>query len=158
MKHTYYYILMTQKSLFDSQVIEEILREKTNYYKTSKKQKNFWVLTSPKFISQEKVVENIKNSYFYEINKENIKYLGAIVSTDKSWIRWLELRIGYFEDNQRLHKDLDKLVGKLEYTSDGISGSFDLDNNLMLLENSYRIDPAIIAKEYEYIDSVLDTY
>ena len=158
MKHTYHYILMTQKSLFASQVIEEILREKTNYYKTSKKKKDFWILTSPKFIFEKDISENIKGSRFYKTNKENIKYLSAIVSTDKSWIRWLELRIGYFEDNQRLQKDLDKLAQKLEYTSDGIIGSFELNNNLMLLENNLRIDPNIIAKEYEYIDSVLDKY
>ena len=150
---------MTQKSLFANQVIEEILREKSNYYTAEVRQKDFWILTSPKFIFEKEIIKQIKDSRFYEIYKEDVKYLTAIVSTDKKYIRWLELRIGYFEDikNISIHTE-NQTFGIKQYTSDGIIGSFESDDNSMLLDNNVRIDPSIIAKEYEYINSVLDRY
>ena len=159
MKNTYYYILMTQKSLFANQVIEEILREKSNYYTAQVRQKDFWILTSPKFIFEKEIIKEIKDSRFYEIYKEDVKYLTAIVSTDKTYIRWLELRIGYFEDIKNIPMHIENQLFKIkQYTSDGIIGSFESDDNSMLLDNNVRIDPSIIAKEYEYINSVLDRY
>jgi hypothetical protein len=150
---------MTQKSLFANQVIEEILREKSNYYTAEVKQKDFWILTSPKFIFEKEIIKQIKDSRFYEIYKEDVKYLTAIVSTDKKYIRWLELRIGYFEDIKNISIYTENQTFEIkQYTSDGIIGSFESDDNSMLLDNNVRIDPSIIAKEYEYINSVLDRY
>ena len=150
MKVTYYYILMTQKSLFSNQVLEEILREKANYHIVNKKKKDFWILTSPKFVIQNNMLDKLKNTLFYKNNEKNINYLSSIVSTDKNWIRWLELRIGYFENNKTDYNT------NSEFSSDGITGFFESENNLMLLENVYNIDPTIISKEYEYIGSILD--
>ena len=46
----YYYLIMSQKSLLQNQVIEEILRERANYYSTHKRNNDFWLLVSPNFI------------------------------------------------------------------------------------------------------------
>jgi len=78
MKNTYYYILMTQKSLFANQVIEEILREKSNYYTAEVRQKDFWILTSPKFIF-EKAGFNFKELMDYQ----NFKSYHYIKNADR---------------------------------------------------------------------------
>ena len=46
----YHYIVMSQKALLENQVIEEILRERATYYSLTKKNNDFWLLISPKFI------------------------------------------------------------------------------------------------------------
>ncbi len=144
MKKTYYYILMTQEMLFKNQVLEELLREKSNNYQTNKLQRDFWILTSPNFIKNFNLINQIKNSNFYKDNKNNLEYLCSIVSSDKKYIQWIELRLGYFEDIKNINS-------KNYYTSDGISGSFEINNENILIENKLKIDPNFIAKEYEYI-------
>lgn len=44
MGKNYYFILMSQKDFLENQVIEEILRERANYYTSKDKIKDFWIL------------------------------------------------------------------------------------------------------------------
>ena len=96
------------------------------------------------FIKNFNLINQIKNSNFYKDNKNNLEYLCSIVSSDKKYIQWIELRLGYFEDIKNINS-------KNYYTSDGISGSFEINNENILIENKLKIDPNFIAKEYEYI-------
>ena len=69
---SYYYLIMSQKSLLENQVVEEILRERIYYYLLNKKTIDFWLLISPNFIYSNNLNEIIKNSNFYKNNKNNI--------------------------------------------------------------------------------------
>jgi len=147
MKLTYYYIIMTQENLLKNQVLEELLREKSNNYQINKQQKDFWILNSPNFIDKLNLNEKIKNSNFYKNNKNN--YFSSLISLDKKYIQWIELRLGYFENI----KDLNVIQSK-QFVSDGIIGSIELENNLDLLilnENKLKLDSNLISKEFEYI-------
>ena len=149
MKLTYYYIIMTQESLLKNQVLEELLREKSNNYQVNKQQKDFWILNSPNFINKLNLSEKIKNSNFYKNNKNKNNHFSCLISLDKKYIQWIELRLGYFENI----KDLNDLQLK-KFVSDGIIGSIDLDinQNLFILEeNKLKIDPNLLSKEFEYI-------
>ena len=147
MKLTYYYIIMTQENLLKNQVLEELLREKSNNYQINKQQKDFWILNSPNFINKLNLNEKIKNSNFYKNNKNN--YFSSLISLDKKYIQWIELRLGYFENI----KDLNIIQSK-QFVSDGIIGSIELENNsdlLILNENKLKLDSNLISKEFEYI-------
>ena len=147
MKLTYYYIIMTQENLLKNQVLEELLREKSNNYQINKQQKDFWILNSPNFIDKLNLNEKIKNSNFYKNNKNN--YFSSLISLDKKYIQWIELRLGYFENI----KDLNIIQSK-QFVSDGIIGSIELENNsdlLILNENKLKLDSNLISKEFEYI-------
>jgi hypothetical protein len=140
---------MTQESLLKNQVLEELLREKSNNYQVNKQQKDFWILNSPNFINKLNLSEKIKNSNFYKNNKNKNNHFSCLISLDKKYIQWIELRLGYFENI----KDLNDLQLK-KFVSDGIIGSIDLDinQNLFILEeNKLKIDPNLLSKEFEYI-------
>ena len=114
---TYFYLIFSQIDLLKSEAIEELLRERTTYYwSKDQKDRDFWLVISPKFINSLEISKKIKESQFYQknINKilvskskilkdsnklflENNEFYGAIVSTNENYIKWLSLRIGYFE-------------------------------------------------------------
>jgi hypothetical protein len=155
MKLTYYYIIMNQKDLFNNHVLEELLREKSNYYHTNKQQKDFWIINSPKFLEEQNLFQRIKNSNFSKNSSYN-SYFSCLISTDQKYIRWIELRLGYFETL----KDLEKLNTR-KFSSDGLVGSFIFDESgkVSILENSSsRIDPLILAKEFSFINNALEKY
>ena len=138
---------MTQENLLKNQVLEELLREKSNNYQINKQQKDFWILNSPNFIDKLNLNEKIKNSNFYKNNKNN--YFSSLISLDKKYIQWIELRLGYFENI----KDLNVIQSK-QFVSDGIIGSIELENNsdlLILNENKLKLDSNLISKEFEFI-------
>ena len=149
MKTTYYYIVMTQKNLLKNQVLEELLREKSNNYQINKQQRDFWIINSPNFLKELNLTEKIKNSNFYKNNKDDANYFSCLVSLDKKYIQWIELRLGYFENI----KDLN-ILNSQKFVSDGIVGSIDLEENsstLVLNENKLKVDSNILTNEFDYI-------
>jgi len=46
----YYYLIMSQIDMLENQVLEEILRERANYYFSKNKNIDFWLLISPNFL------------------------------------------------------------------------------------------------------------
>jgi hypothetical protein len=148
MKKTYYYILTTQEMLFKNQVLEELLREKSNNYQINKLQRDFWILNSPYFINKFKLLDQISLTNFYKDNKNKLNYLCSIVSCDKKYIQWIQLRLGYFENINNFKSNN---YNERYYTSDGIFGSFEIENENILFENKLKINPNFISKEYEYI-------
>ena len=58
---------MSQKDFFENQVIEEILRERTNYYLAKNKIKDFWLLVSPDFVLSTDLIDKIKSTNFIVI-------------------------------------------------------------------------------------------
>nr|YP_009394465.1 hypothetical protein [Vertebrata thuyoides]ARW63027.1 hypothetical protein [Vertebrata thuyoides] len=84
----YHFAVASQTFFLDQEPMEEILRERTNYYISSNKEIDFWFTLNPCF--------------YYDINKSlNKKYthksLAAIISLDKDFIQWLKLRVAFVE-------------------------------------------------------------
>lgn len=152
---SYYYLITSQKSLLENQVVEEILRERIYYYLLNKKTIDFWLLISPNFIYSNNLNNLIKNSNFYKNNKntisspellknKNLEFYSSIVTTDKEFYKWLRLRIGYFEEV----KDL-KLVQTRSYVSDGICGVLDSKGINKLSSNPNYLHPSISIDRYK---------
>ena len=128
MNTKYYYLVMSQKDMIQNQVLEELLRERTNYYLSKNKKSDFWVSMSPSFIKQLKLDDKILKTNFYKQNKKSINsftdynFYASLVSVDKDFINWIQLRLGYFENLDNISNVKDKS----NYASDGVCGSFDL--------------------------------
>jgi len=95
--HNYYFAVASQSFFLDQEPIEEILRERTNYYKSSNKEIDFWLILNPTFLDSFNTSSNISNNNFN-------KSIAAIVSLDKQFIQWLKLRVvfvhtGSFQSN-----------------------------------------------------------
>nr|YP_009654292.1 hypothetical protein [Pleurostichidium falkenbergii]QCH39579.1 hypothetical protein [Pleurostichidium falkenbergii] len=82
--HNYHFAVASQSFFLDQEPIEEILRERTQYYKSFNKEIDFWFILNPSFF----------NSLQYQLNyyDENQSF-AAIVSLDKQFIQWLKLRL-----------------------------------------------------------------
>lgn len=159
-KIEYYYIVMSQISILQNEVIEEILRERANYYALTKKNNDFWLLISPKFIFLNNFLEKIIQSNFYITNKNNIFYkdfknsqqfpfLGCLITTDKEFLNWIKLRLGYFEEINDIKESINR-----NFKSNGITGKIEIDeNNLMkesiLLSNPNFLNPSISIDRYK---------
>ena len=152
---SYYYLIMSQKSLLENQVIEEILRERIYYYLLNKRTIDFWLLISPNFIYSNKINETIKNSNFYKknkssissselINSKDLEFYGSIVTTDKEFYKWLKLRIGYFEEIKEIKENENR-----NFVSDGICGVLDFNGINKLLSNPNYLHPSIAIDRYK---------
>ena len=152
----YYYLIMSQEDFIKNQVLEEVLRERANYYFSKNKPLDFWISVSPSFIKNLKLEEKIKKTNFYiQKKEEKPEYTIALLSLDKEFINWIQLRLGYFENiNSQLNS---------KYISDGIYGSFDLNllkkinSNLSPLESNKNVlNPNIILNGYKKIISIIN--
>nr|YP_010619585.1 hypothetical protein PN023_pgp179 [Tayloriella tenebrosa]WAX03598.1 hypothetical protein [Tayloriella tenebrosa] len=91
--YNYHFAFASQNFFLNQEPIEEILRERTQYYYKCKKEVDFWFILNPHFIQ----------SLDYTINHhDQNQSFAAIVSLDKQFIQWLKLRlvfvsIGSFE-------------------------------------------------------------
>ena len=157
MNITYHYLIMSQQDFLYNQVIEELLREKSNYYISQKKDRDFWILTSPEVIKDEKINNKIKNSAFYKKNQKLInltensgqEFYTALVSTNMDFIDWFKLRIGDFEE-------LNNNVNKENYKVDGIHlqlGS-EISKKDLLNFKEKSIHPNILKQQFSnFIDN-----
>lgn len=163
---TYHFLLISQVDLFTNQVLEEVLRERANFYISQNKRQDFWILTFPNFIKNENFLEKIKNTIYYKKNK-NILYaldnkypfFSAIVSCNKDFINWISLRTGYFETINFLNTEnsinnndnIDQTI-----TSNGLKGNFTINQifeknlNLLNSSNSY-LHPDVYLNKYKKI-------
>lgn len=80
----YYFVLASQEFLISKEPLEEVLRERIQYYCKTKKRIDFWLLPSPEFLEAESF-KGLKNKFPQECL--------AIVSTNKLFITWLKLRL-----------------------------------------------------------------
>lgn len=81
----YYFILASEKFLLEEEPLEEVLRERNEYFTKNNKQIDFWLLPSPGFLET--------NENEIVTLKQKIKGpLVSLVSTDKTFINWLKLR------------------------------------------------------------------
>ena len=156
MSTKYYYIVMSQKDMLQNQVLEEILRERATYYISKKKTLDFWITISADFLENEEIKKKIKLTNFYNQQKENIRYqfqkkesdfYATLISTDQEFLRWIKLRLGYFEN---IDEEI-KVEDKRTYVSDGISGVLVWENEKLspLKSRKNYLHPDIIVKNYK---------
>ena len=140
-KSQIHFLLFFQNDFLKNTVIEEILRERTNYNSQQKKQRDFWILVSPSFLLNNGLQQKIENSnYFFEKNLENIgensKYI-AIISYKLEFINWIKLILGFFESLNNFNENNEKK----KFRSNGIYGVIenkkDINSNSNILEFSY---------------------
>nr|YP_009298015.1 hypothetical protein Plocam_117 [Plocamium cartilagineum]AOM67953.1 hypothetical protein Plocam_117 [Plocamium cartilagineum] len=84
--YNYYFAVASRNFLINEEPIEEILRERTSYYKSINKDIDFWFISNPTFIHSPKI---------QDIHKKLNGSSAAIISFDKNFIQWLKLRIGF---------------------------------------------------------------
>nr|YP_009398596.1 hypothetical protein [Kuetzingia canaliculata]ARW67782.1 hypothetical protein [Kuetzingia canaliculata] len=86
--YKYYFAAASQNFFLKQEPVEEILRERTQYYKSNNKDIDFWFVLSPNFI---KASENIA------LNPRMNDSMAAIISLDQEFINWLKLRISFVQ-------------------------------------------------------------
>lgn len=155
-KITYYYLIMSQKDFLRSQVMEEILREKAAYYNNRKKNTDYWILISPKFLKLNNLDAKIRETKFYNqkknkikassVSDNNLEFYTALVSLDKEFMDWIKLRLGYFEN-------IDEMTNQnLNYISDGIYGKVDISesSSISFLEsNKDFLHPDLLVDKFK---------
>lgn len=82
----YYFAAASKKFFLEEEPIEEVLRERTNYYNSINKPIDFWLLIDPDFL-------NIKELNYIQLRIK--KPSAVIVSTNPVFINWIKLRVGY---------------------------------------------------------------
>nr|YP_009391359.1 hypothetical protein [Platysiphonia delicata]ARW59503.1 hypothetical protein [Platysiphonia delicata] len=84
--YDYYFALASENFLLNEEPLEEILRERIEYYRNVNKSIDFWFVINPDFINSTNFRENqfkLPHSY------------AAIISLDQYFIKWLKLRMGF---------------------------------------------------------------
>ena len=145
-----FYVILSQYDLLKNNVIEELLRERTEYYKSQNKVLDFWVFLNPTFLNVPFINSSITSSEFYsnlynKIDFDNKNYLAVIISTNREYINWLKLRLGGF-DILSVEKYLKSSLNKVKKSStkwDGLYGKF---NTLKLV----NINNKELKKPYIY--------
>jgi hypothetical protein len=147
---TCYYLLFSQKDFLQNQVIEELIRERSNYYIAENKSTDYWILNSPEFVKNSQLKEKIKLSSFYkakqnEIVKNNEEYFSSILTFNKEFFVWMQLRLGDFEDINLIYDNKLK-----DFRVDGIKGEFILDtSDLNILKSkSNKIHPDLMVLKF----------
>lgn len=153
---------MSQKDMFENEVVEEILRERSNYYLSKNIPSNFWILVSPKFIDSKIKTSFLEQTNFYIQKKSEIedkmgsKYFSVLISRNEEFIKWVKLRIGFFESIDKDNHFGDKMI-----TSNGLTGKVNVfvdknvekgksKNNVLLSHDPMRLHPDIISKKLKY--------
>jgi hypothetical protein len=104
-------------------------------------------ISQQELIKEKNILKNLKNTiYFKKRNTEKIFY-SVLISTNVEFIKWIQLRIGYFENiNTPLFNE--------DLKSDGIYldlNSLTLENpKLILKDNSIGLCPEILIKQFQY--------
>ena len=85
-----------KKFLTEEEPLEEILRERVSYYKAVKKPIDFWFVETPEFFTTPQVQKLIV---------KDDQPFAAIVSTNRTFINWIKLRVGYVVTGQLSQSD-----------------------------------------------------
>lgn len=148
----YYYLASSQTRFLQEEVLEEILRERANYYISKKKPLDFWLTISPKFLQEKKINEKVKKTNYYIQRMPSISwrarydFFAVVISTNKEFIKWLKLRIGYFEDIENPETD--------DFMVDGFYGTIDTEKVNDILESPLQgrdrmIHPILMMRKYQ---------
>nr|YP_009315463.1 Hypothetical protein ycf54 [Liagora brachyclada]SCW24121.1 Hypothetical protein ycf54 [Liagora brachyclada] len=84
--NTYYFAIASQDFLLHEEPLEEVLRERINYYKQMQKNIDFWLVTNPSFIHAPEMKH---------VKQQLVKPSVAILSFNPTFIEWIKLRFGF---------------------------------------------------------------
>ena len=113
---------MSEANLLRNKAVEELLREKANYFLCKKKIKDFWILPSIEFLNHIEILsEKKKTDFYFNMDKSN---LWTLISLNKNFIKRFELRLGSFEN---LDKNFTKYNLKF-FNLKSIIGNFSFNN------------------------------
>lgn len=118
------FLLMTKTDFYKNEGLEEIFRERSTYYLENNEKRNFWIISFPSSIPESYFYKCLKTSNFFkEKNQKNLEQepFVIIISTNKRYINWLQLRIGFFEKLFTLI-NLQNYMEKKDFYSNGITG------------------------------------
>jgi hypothetical protein len=99
-----YFLCVNKELLIKNEAIEEFIRERNNYYIIENKKVNFWISNNSTFLLNNYIFFILQNTEFYKfickkLNKKLIfSDFSFIFSTDKKFIEWVNLRLGYLEN------------------------------------------------------------
>lgn len=82
---TYYFVLASQAFLAE-EPLEEVLKERTRYYREQEKEIDFWLVPQPAFLEAPELAS---------IKANCPQPATAIVSTNPQFITWLKLRLEF---------------------------------------------------------------
>lgn len=148
---TYYTLIMSQNDFFENQVFEEILRERANYCFSKNKSVDFWISLQPKFLEEILITSTFLESNFFTRVKtfrkeKKITYV-CLISPNKEFINWVQLRLGYFE-NIFLEK---KSLKEKKFYSDGFYVEIkDVTRNFLESQASL-VEKNILVTQYSSI-------
>jgi hypothetical protein len=161
------YLASTDSFLFHEEPLEEMFRERSAYLKNSKKSCDTWIQLKPEFLKRNRLVES---SGFYK--KSVVECLDnaishhpypVLISTNKSYLDWLQLRLGYFENINTLEEhtfnikksegseiseiintlngilEIGEIQSKENFQSDGISGIYKQNIQIQKKHEEIRI-------------------
>lgn len=83
---TYYYLVASQKFLFEDEPLDEVFKERVRDYEDKKKEIDFWRIKQPAFL---------ETPAFTEIKAKTPQPAAAILSLNEQFITWLKLRLEY---------------------------------------------------------------
>jgi hypothetical protein len=86
---------MSQKDMYNNEILEEILRERSSFFINKNKNVNFWIINNPYFINNKDIKICLENKKYFVDQKE--KNFSCLLSTDLNFIQWIKLRLGFFE-------------------------------------------------------------
>ena len=83
---TYYYAVASQRFLLEEEPFEEVLKERTRNYSEQEKEIDFWLIKQPAFLDAPE---------FTALKAKCPQPSVAMLSTNKTFITWLKLRLEY---------------------------------------------------------------
>jgi Protein of unknown function (DUF2488) len=83
---TYYFVTASDRFLFTEEPTDEVITERIRNYQENEKEIDFWVVKDPAFLSF---------SGLESVKAQVPTPAAAIVSTNKSFITWLKLRLEF---------------------------------------------------------------
>jgi hypothetical protein len=83
---TYYYLLASRQYILEEEPTEEVLRERTRHYQEQEKELDFWLIHQPAFLEAPEMAA---------VKAKCPQPAVAIVSSERSFITWLKLRLEY---------------------------------------------------------------
>ena len=83
---TYYYVAASQRFLLEEEPFDEVIKERYRHYKSKEKEVDFWVIKQPAFLEAPELAD---------VKAKCPQPSAAVVSTDKTFITWLKLRLEY---------------------------------------------------------------
>jgi hypothetical protein len=83
---TYYYLAASQKFLCEDEPLDEVFRERHRNYQEQEKAIDFWLVKQPAFLNAPELAA---------AKAKCPQPAAAIVSTDRTFITWLKLRLEF---------------------------------------------------------------